>query len=187
MLSNIKPHKAGLLISEPFMLDPNFKRSVVFIADHSEAGTVGYVMNHRSDVVLGDLIPECAASNLPVYLGGPVGNETLHFLHRCYDKMHSGTEVGKGVFWGGDFETIKTLVNEGSLNSEEVRFFVGYSGWERHQLDEELKQNAWMVSNKYPPRDLFKWQPEEFWKNAVLELGPRYAHIINFPETPMWN
>ena len=107
MLNQVSPATGCLLISEPFMSDPNFKRSVVLLAEHNEDGTIGYVLNQKSDYLLKDLIPDCWDAAFPVYIGGPVGNDTLHFVHRCYDRMNSGAEIGKGIYWGGNFETLK--------------------------------------------------------------------------------
>lgn len=187
MLSNITPNTGSLLISEPFMLDPNFKRSVVLLAEHTDDGTVGYVLNQKSDYVLKDLIPDCDDATFPIYLGGPVGNDTLHFLHRCHDRMNSGAEIANGIYWGGSFETLKLLINNNQIQDNEIRFFIGYSGWQEEQLNTELKQNSWLVTNKYNPDFLFSDEEENLWRDIVIGLGPKYAHIVNFPENPLWN
>lgn len=187
MLSQ-KQHQSGsLLISEPFMLDPNFKRSVVLLTEHSDAGSIGFVLNQRSDVVLNDIIPDCWDSTFPVFIGGPVGNDTLHFIHCCYDKLMSGIEIKDGVYWGGDFERLKFLINSNQVHPHEIRFFVGYSGWGEEQLETELEQNSWLIANTYRVEALFAEDEENLWKEVVIGLGPKYAHIANFPENPMWN
>lgn len=187
MINSVAPQSGSLLLSEPFMLDPNFKRSVVLIAEHNEDGTVGYVMNQKSGYYLQDLIPELPNASFPVYVGGPVGNDTLHFIHRCNDRMHSGAEIAKGIFWGGNFETLKLLINNNEVEEGEVRFFLGYSGWDLGQLDKELKQNSWLVTNNYDSGFLFDDEHDNLWRNVILGLGPKYAHIVNFPENPQWN
>ena len=186
MLNPIAPHTGSLLISEPFMLDPNFKRSVVLLAEHNDEGTVGYVLNQKSDYLLRDLIPDCWDALFPIYVGGPVGNDTLHFLHRCYDRMNTGTEIANGIYWGGSFETLKLLINNYQIEDNEIRFFVGYSGWSPEQLDKEQQQNSWLVTNKYNPELLFS-EEENLWRDIVVGLGPKYAHIASFPENPLWN
>ncbi len=187
MLNQISPQTGSLLISEPFMADPNFKRSVVLLTEHTEEGTVGYVLNQRSDFYLKDLVSDFEAENYPVYVGGPVANDTLHFIHRCYDKMNSGTEIANGIYWGGNFETLKLLINTNQVNEKEVIFFVGYSGWDMGQLDREMEQNSWLVTNNYNQDLLFADEEENLWKDIVIGLGPKYAHIVNFPENPLWN
>ncbi|NEU09392.1 YqgE/AlgH family protein [Flavihumibacter sp. R14] len=186
MISQNNHQSGSLLVSEPFMLDPNFKRSVVLLTEHSDSGSIGFVLNQRSDLLLSDVIPDCWDGNFPIFVGGPVGNDTLHFIHRCYDKLLSGIEVKDGVYWGGDFETLKILINSNSIHPQEIRFFIGYSGWGEEQLDTELEQNSWLITNNYTTEALFT-DGDNLWKEIVISLGPKYAHIANFPENPMWN
>src|SRR4030081_1156068 len=107
MLSLIAPGAGRLLISEPFMMDPNFKRAVILLTEHADEGAMGFVLNHQSEYMLSDLMPEMAYSEMPVYIGGPVGIDTLHYIHCVPDKIEDGIEIANGIFWGGDFETVK--------------------------------------------------------------------------------
>lgn len=187
MLSSVNPSAGRLLISEPFLRDPNFKRSVVIISEYSETGTIGFVINQTSALLLRDLIPELPDANFPIYIGGPVGTDTIHFIHRCYDKMNDGVEIGKGIYWGGNFETLKVLIQTNSLDPEEVKFFIGYSGWGQEQLVDEIKENTWIVSDQYHPDVVFSDNDEEIWREVIINLGPKYAHITNFPQDPSLN
>lgn len=186
MLTEARPQSSSLLIFEPFMMDPNFKRSVVFLAEHQEEGTIGYVLNQKSNLVLKDVVEDCPDADFPVYVGGPVAPDTLHFVHRCFDRMNSGQEVAKGIYWGGNFETLKVLVNRREIGEQDIRLFIGYSGWGYKQLEDELKENAWLVANSYTP-DLIFSEEGNLWREVVTGLGARFAHIANFPENPMWN
>lgn len=186
MLSPAKPKQGSLLVSEPFMLDPNFKRSVVLLTEYQQDGVVGFIVNQKSNLILSDILPDCS-SDLPVFIGGPVANDALHFIHRCYDKLNSGIEIGEGVYWGGNFEALQILLNTGQLQSSEIKFFIGYSGWGESQLDDELDQNSWLVTNNYDRKVVFEEDEEDLWKEVVIGLGPKYAHIANFPENPNWN
>lgn len=187
MLSPHKPQSGSLIVSEPFMSDPNFKRSVVLLTECEEAGAVGFILNQRSDLLLNDLITDLKGADFPVYFGGPVAPDTLHFVHSCYDKLNSGIEIRDRVYWGGNFETIKVLFNNNQLSHEEIKFFVGYSGWGAGQLNEEIDQNSWLVTDKYSPEVIFVEDEENLWREVVIGLGPKYAHIANFPENPQWN
>lgn len=180
--------KSGsLLISEPFMPDPNFKRSVVLLTEHGEEGSVGYILNQKSNLFLSDLIPDCWGADFPVYVGGPVSNDTLHFIHNAYNRMQSGEAIADGIYWGGDFETLKLLINQNQIREDEVKFFVGYSGWEPEQLADEIDLKSWIVTNRYRSKLPFENEVERFWNDVVKALGPKYAHLSNFPENPMWN
>jgi putative transcriptional regulator len=187
MLSNILPDDGRLLISEPFMMDPNFKRSVILLTEYSEAGAMGFVLNHQSEYLLGDLLPDLPYSEMPVFVGGPVGEDTLHFIHRCPEKIDGGIEIAEGVFWGGDFDVVKDLVTNYQVTDTEIKFFAGYSGWTPGQLNGEIDEDTWIVTDKYNPEIIFTQDEQNMWKEVVISLGQRYAHIANFPENPEMN
>ena len=187
MLSSITPASGRLLISEPFMNDPNFKRSVILLAEHSEEGTLGYVLSHQSEYKLSDVLPDVGYSEMPVYVGGPVANNTLHFIHRCPDKIEGGVEIWDGIYWGGSFDTVKELVSTFQITENDIKFFAGYSGWTPGQLDIEIEENTWIVANKFNPEIVFTHDEQNIWREVVISLGQRYAHIANFPENPALN
>jgi putative transcriptional regulator len=187
MLSSISAAAGRLLISEPFMMDPNFKRAVILLTEYSDLGAMGYVLNHPSEYMLGDLLPDVSYSEMPVYIGGPVGNNTLHFIHRCPEKIEGGVEIWDGIFWGGDFEQVKELINNYQLTDQDIKFFAGYSGWTEGQLDNELQEDTWIVANKFNPAIVFTHDEQNLWREVVISLGQRYAHIANFPENPTLN
>ncbi|MCZ4223191.1 YqgE/AlgH family protein [Pedobacter rhodius] len=187
MLNNIKPKTGRLLISEPFMADPNFKRSVVLLTEHGEDGTVGYILNQLGNLLLKDVVQDLWAADNLIYFGGPVASDTLHFIHRAYDKLLSGEEMGNGIYWGGNFETLKILINTNAIDESEIKFFMGYSGWGSGQLDNEIKENAWMVSDVSNPDLIFGNDDEKLWRDVIVNLGPKYAHVSNFPIDPSLN
>lgn len=187
MLSDIPAAAGRLLISEPFMMDPNFKRSVVLLMEYADSGAIGFVLNHQSEYLLGDILPDTSYSEMPVYIGGPVGENTLHFIHCVPEKIEGGVEISNGIFWGGDFEQVKQLISSYQLTEKEIKFFAGYSGWTPLQLDDELNDNVWIVTDKYNPQNLFTNSEQNLWKETVISLGQRYAHIANFPENPELN
>jgi len=187
MLSKTIASTGKLLISEPFLNDPNFKRSVVLIADHGEEGTLGFILNQPSKLLLKDLVPDLGQADYPIFIGGPVEVDTVHFIHRCYDKLNSGEEIANGIYWGGNFETLKILVSNNSISAHEVKFFLGYSGWNETQLKEEIEENTWIVSDKYHQDLVFSHNEEELWREVIINLGTKYAHVSNFPSDPSLN
>lgn len=188
MFNKNTPQVASLLISEPFMLDPNFQRSVVLLCEHNdEEGTIGYVLNQPASLLLRDVINDMPEAAFPLFYGGPVAHDSIHFIHKCPDKLHSGVGLGNDIYWGGNFESLKILIQNGDITPEEVKFFIGYSGWSPGQLDMELSENAWVISNHYNPDITFVNHGENLWKEAIVSLGPKYAHVANFPQNPTWN
>lgn len=186
MLSKIAPSAGKILISEPFMLDPQFRRSVVLLVEHAEQGTVGFVLNQETEVTIPDIIPGFPMFDARICIGGPVQTDTLHFIHKIPHLVEGGVEVEEGVYWGGDFEQLREHIAQGKVMLEDVMFFLGYSGWSPDQLIEEIESNAWIVSLT-KSNDIFGADHDDLWKNAVKKLGNKYAHIANFPENPMWN
>lgn len=187
MLNTLEPAAGRLLIAEPFMLDPQFKRSIILITEYAEDGVVGFVLNHASGIYINDAVVDFPETDDKLFAGGPCNPDRLHFLHRCPDKIPDGTDIGNGVFWGGDFEVVKTLSQLNLIGSNEIKFFLGYSGWGVEQLDRELNLNSWIVSNQFDHDLIFNDEEENSWKEAVINMGKRFAHIVNFPSNPQLN
>ena len=141
----IAPAPGVLLIADPFLKDPNFMRTVVFLTDHKEDGTIGFVLNRQYENTLDELLPEIEGHKLPVYYGGPVQMNTIHFLHRYPAEIPGGVEVMNGVFWGGDFDSVIDLINSDKIDPEKIRFYIGYSGWSSGQLDVEMNEKTWLT------------------------------------------
>ncbi|MDQ2720313.1 MAG: YqgE/AlgH family protein [Bacteroidota bacterium] len=182
----ISPSKGILLIANPFLKDPNFSRSVIFLCEHLTEGTFGFVLNKQLPKKLGELLPDLIGINLPVYIGGPVQQDALHFLHQYPDLISGGEEVSKGIYWGGNFESLLIHLKNDSIDPAKVRFFIGYSGWTEGQLDYELKEESWltvMATRKL----IFNTTPENIWKDSLTQLGGNYKMMINFPTDPALN
>lgn len=182
----ITPSKGTLLIANPFLQDPNFSRCVVFICEHMEEGTFGFVLSRPFDFRLNELVPDLESITLPVYMGGPVQQDSLHFLHQYPDDIPGGVEVAEGVFWGGNFESLKAHLINKDLNSGKIRFFIGYSGWSEGQLGDEMKQDSWLTL-KATRRLLFDTQPTDTWKESLKLLGGQYADLVHYPTDPRLN
>lgn len=188
MLNNILPEKGKFLISEPFMQDPNFKRAVVLLTEHGPLGSMGYILNQPLvHLNLKDIISELGDMDIPIYYGGPVANDTLHYIHRCADQLPGGSLIADNVFWGGDYEVLKNLINTKTLRLADIRFFLGYSGWESDQLEAELQENTWMVGHMNNSALVFSENHELIWREAVVDLGEKYAHVSQFPTDPSLN
>ncbi len=175
-----------LLIADPFLRDPNFMRSVVFMCEHKEEGSFGFVLNRKYDQFLGDLVSGVFAADFPVYYGGPVQVNTIHFLHQCPGLIPGGVEVVDGVFWGGDFEIVMDLINSQSLSITDIRFFIGYSGWSEGQLEEEMKIRSWIVGQGNR-KIIFNANIDNTWKESLKDLGGEYVQMVNYPIDPQLN
>lgn len=179
--------KAGnLLIAEPFMLDPNFKRSVILICEKNELGTTGLILNRPLDINMQELVADFPKSKAVVHVGGPVAVDSLFYLHNVGDLLDDSIEVCPGVSWGGDFEKLKFLMETGVIKDQNIRFFVGYSGWSQGQLEEELQESSWVV-DEMDPNYLFRVKPFVLWQTVLNNRGDTYTVIAQIPDSMSLN
>lgn len=182
---NLAPEQGRILISEPLLSDTYFKRSVVLITEHSDKGAVGFVLNKPVDLPLNEVLADFPDFNAQVYIGGPVAKDTIHFLHTLGELIPNSVHVMDNIYWGGDFDSLKELINEGIVEPSQVRFFLGYSGWSPNQLEGEIEDNAWLVTRVEP--DKIMSADKDIWKKTLDELGKKYKVWANFPENPAMN
>ena len=145
-----KLEKGHLLIAEPSIIgDLSFNRSVILLADHTSEGSVGFILNKPLKYTIKDLLPEID-SDFKIYNGGPVEQDNLYFIHNIPDLIPNSIEISNGIFWGGDFEFTKELINTGVIKKKNIRFFLGYTGWDSKQLENEMQANSWiLIKNTY--------------------------------------
>ena len=179
-----------LLISKPFLGDPNFERSVVLLCrDEPANGTFGLVLSRLSTLTLSDVLemprPAHPAASVPLYLGGPVEPDTLHFLHQLAD-LPGAQALGQDVFWGGDFDRLLALLGSGAVLAAEVRLFVGYSGWASGQLAAEMQEQSW-IRQPASAGKVFTLASDAFWRDILREKGGRYKVLANYPVDPSLN
>ena len=182
-----KLKKGSLLIAEPSIIgDLSFNRSVILLADHNEDGSVGFIMNKPLKFSLKDLVPEIN-SKFKVYNGGPVEQDNLYFIHNVPNLIPGSIEISNGIYWGGNFEVTKELLNSGLLKKKNIRFFLGYSGWGINQLETEMQANSWILYKNIYGKNILSIAGTSFWKEKIVELGGEYLIWSNAPENPILN
>jgi putative transcriptional regulator len=182
----IKPAAGKVLIAEPFLQGPYFGRSVVLLTEHNDKGTVGLVLNKSTKFYPDEVIEDLLSFDGELFIGGPVSSNTLSFLHTLGPIVPDTMQVTPTVYWGGDFEHLKRLINEGVASSKTVKFFAGYSGWAPGQLDAEIAENSWVVSN-LSEEQIMAHEVADSWEEAMLHLGDIYKTWTNFPRNPSFN
>ncbi|MDQ2657987.1 MAG: YqgE/AlgH family protein [Bacteroidota bacterium] len=184
--NKIKPERGRLLISEPFLPDPNFERTVVLLCEHNEDGSFGFVLNKPSILKVSEVMEDFATLDSMVYVGGPVQQDTLHFIHRNAI-LENAVEIVTGIHWGGAFENLMLLLETHQIEQKDIRFFLGYSGWGPGQLDAELDQDSWIVCDYVTDQLLFDTGPEIMWRKALENMGGRFSVYSNYPVDPRLN
>ena len=184
--NNVLPSRGKILISEPFLRDATFGRSVVLLIDHTEEGSMGLIINKQLPIFVNDIIKEFKyIENIPLYKGGPIATDTLFYLHTLAD-IPGAIPISKGQYLNGDFDEIKKYILQGNKVDRYIRFFLGYSGWESEQLSTELKENTWLVS-KEENAYLMNGDTKDMWKQALEKLGSKYETWSRFPQVPTFN
>jgi len=184
--NNLKPAKGRILISEPFLADYYFKRSVVLLAEHNDDGSFGLILNKPVDVSFNSAIKGFPKFESKVFLGGPVKTNNLFFIHTAGSLIDESMEIMKGLYWGGDIEVIRELITLNKITPGEIKFFAGYSGWVSRQLEAELERNSWVVSDINAEQVMLS-DPDTLWSNSLQWLGSDYAHWTTFPADPAMN
>ncbi|MBQ8770621.1 MAG: YqgE/AlgH family protein [Bacteroidaceae bacterium] len=182
------PRQGSLLVSAPFLKDYHFARSVVLVVEHNDEGSMGIVMNKNFSnlMTLNELVPELASiPPIPLYKGGPVGRDTLFYLH-TFSYLKDALPLGNGLYVNGDFEQMKRYILAGGETQGMVRFFMGYAGWQRGQLTQEIEANTWMVSNDSQV-DLLNMYLRDLWKESLCDMGGKYAVWSRYPKYPIMN
>lgn len=181
----IKPKQGIILISEPSLKDFYFRQSVVLLAEHNEEGTFGVIVNKPIEVRLDEVITGFSGYEYQVYLGGPVKTDSIFFIHKL-PQIENSLRIMEGLYWGGDIEAIRALMDEGELDENKIRFFLGYSGWHPNQLDREIGEKSWVLSQA-TVNEVINNHPEDLWSNYLKNMGNDYAIWANFPSDPTLN
>ena len=180
------PEKGKILISEPFLPDTFFNRSIIFLTDHTSEGSVGFILNKKLDIKVKDAISGFDSTDDYLNMGGPVAPDTLHYLHTAGELIPNSVSVDGNIFWGGDIEPIKSLLASGKLDKSRIRFFLGYSGWSAGQLDRELKEDSWVIA-QIRSDIVMGNRGNDTWKMVLRSLKNKYRIWADFPESPDMN
>jgi putative transcriptional regulator len=170
----VAPAKGMFLVATPTIDGGPFFESVVLLLSHGEDGTLGLILNRETRVSLSEALPDLdvEAPSHTLYFGGPVALEGLLVLFRSVVPPENAEAVIEDVHFSGDRDVLETLVKE-NQQSDEIRIFIGHSGWAPGQLDAELRRGAWDVM----PADaftVFQTKPELLWEHLTMS-GRTYA------------
>ena len=179
--------KGNLLISNYTLInDLEFNRSVILLTRYDSEGSIGFVINKKSSHKICDLDKEYKDIEAKIYYGGPVSVDTIHFIHKKNSFVVDSEKISNEIYWGKDFNEIIKLIRQKKVDINDVKFFIGYSGWDYDQLGRELDENSWLVLKNYNSNDIFKTK-NELWKNKLISFGEKYKLWANSPENPNYN
>ncbi|MDR4035682.1 MAG: YqgE/AlgH family protein, partial [Parabacteroides sp.] len=165
-----------------------FQRSVVLLIEHTEHGSMGFVLNKKTDLIVNSFFKEFAEfPEIPIYLGGPVSPNRLFFIHSLGDNIiPDALKINDYLYFDGDFNALKRYILNGHPIDGKVKFFLGYSGWTEGQLNHEIKRNSWAVSH-ITTDNILSADGEGYWKDSVELLGNDYKTWTKYPKDPYLN
>lgn len=181
-----KYDKGMLLVANPFLKDENFKRTVVLLCEVNNQNATGFILNTKYHKLLNELIEDIDNINFPVYYGGPVQLDSLHFLHKRPDLIEESFHIIDGIYWGGSFENVLHLLKENILTADEIRFYIGYSGWDNDQLVNEFEEKSWF-SHVANGNFVFHENCHTHWEETLKDMGGEFARLANYPIDPQLN
>jgi putative transcriptional regulator len=189
--NKLNPEKGRLLITEPFEDSSYFNRAVILLCEHNEEGTFGFVLNNYVDIKLSNFEgfprPEEMVFEPKIGLGGPVNSKNLYYIHTLGNQLDNAVHISGNIYAGGDFQQLKNLLFEGAIAENQIRFFLGYSGWVEKQLDGELKRNAWLVADIHDEAEMMNTHHETLWADYMRRQGGKYKAFAHFPKDPALN
>lgn len=180
--------KGKILLAEPYMLDPNFRRAAILLCEHDNesGGSLGFIFNKPLQTNIDELIPDFPEFKAEVHFGGPVQTDTIHYVHSVGDLLDDSVKVCKGVYWGGDFEKLKFLIESKLIKPSQIRFFVGYTGWSKNQLQGEMSAGTWVMADMHA-NYLFRSKQFKLWREIMYSKGNIYTVIASMPDEINWN
>ncbi|WP_208111735.1 YqgE/AlgH family protein [Sunxiuqinia elliptica] len=185
--NHVAPSKGRILIAEPFLPGSYFNRAIILLVAHSDKGAIGFILNKKIDYPVNEILGDFPEFEAEVYIGGPVSTDTIYFIHSLGKLIPGSIHVKDNIYWGGDFEEVKRLIREGLILPGQIRFFLGYSGWDNGQLEEEIGENSWLVSEIEEELVMVDRKTTTMWVEAVREIGGKYSLWEHFPENPSLN
>lgn len=185
-LNTLQLKKGRLLLAEPFMNDPYFKRSVVLLTEYDKANCFGFILNRSLDITVNDVLIDFPEFKAQVYMGGPVETDNLFYIHTQGAYIEGSKKISDNLYWAGNFDQLKEMVANNEIFPHEIKFFLGYSGWDYQQLNNELKHESWIIADakNVTMKDI---NSPQLWHDTLKQMGPKYAILSNFPEDPNLN
>ena len=180
------PEKGKILISEPFLPDTFFNRSIVYLTDHTLQGSVGFILNKKLDLKLSSAIAGFDGWDENINMGGPVAPDTLHYLHSLGELIPDSILIEDNIWWGGDIDAIRDLISAGKITPSQIRFFLGYSGWSAGQLERELREDSWIIA-RVKADIVMNNRGDNTWKRVLRSFKNKYRIWADFPDSPDMN
>lgn len=180
-----KPKVGSLLIAEPFNPEPTFKRSVVLISQHSAKGSIGFIINKPTQLRIHEALDDFPEFDAFIYWGGALKLDSIYYLHSI-EKLEGAIKLAEGVYWGGDYQQLKVMIEAGEIESDQIKFLAGYCAWPAKLLEKEISSDNWWVTEA-DQYSVLVAEPTIIWGKMLMSMGHVYGIMNDFPEDPSLN
>jgi len=178
--------EGNILVAHPLLHDGFFNCSVVYVTNHNLVESLGFVLNFKTEFKLSDVKPEIKNGHFPIYEGGPVGKDQLFYIHKLGNNLSDSVKIKDDIYFGGNFNELMKMIEQGKVKTYDIRFFAGYSGWADGQLENEIKHDHWLI-NKKVDSSFFSNEAEDLWGLQLSEIKNTYSIFADFSDTPSVN
>jgi putative transcriptional regulator len=144
----MKNLEAGIYIkSTAALIGSFFENTTILIVQHNEEGSLGLVTNKPFGKSLHELIEFNHSKPFPIMDGGPVDRDHIFVLHKRPDLIDGGENVHNGLYLGGQMEQVIEVINTSGANQQEIQLYIGYCGWDKGELEEEVEEGSWIIND----------------------------------------
>lgn len=186
--NRLTPLAGRVIIASPLLIDYHFNHSVVMMIKNDEKGNLGIVLNKefKVNMSLNELVHELDdMPKIPLYKGGPVNRYNLSFIHDIKE-IDESIPLRSGLFINGNFDQMIKYIKDGKPIEGRVRFYLGFACWEKGQLQKEIDEDFWIISDPY--KDIIMEKGiDGMWKSCLEVMGEPYRTWAKFPSTPSMN
>ena len=176
-----------VLLSDPFTQDSYFSRSAVLLCRHNKKETFGFVLTNYIEIDLHKLDENLPEIITKISYGGPVEKDHLFYIHTFGKEIEGAEQIIDTLYFGGDYEMLFELIKADPNRINEVRFFIGYAGWDFEQLNNEMKDHSWIAVTNITEKEILSTSSDHFWKDCMTKQGSKFEMISNFPLNPNEN
>jgi putative transcriptional regulator len=176
-----------VLLSDPFTQDPYFSRSAILLCRHNKKETFGFVLTNYIEIDLHKLDENMPEIITKISFGGPVEKDNLFYIHTFGKEIEGAEKIMDTLYFGGDYEMLFELIKADPKRINEVRFFIGYAGWDFEQLNNEMKDHSWIAVTNISEKEILSTSSDHFWKDCMTKQGSKFEMISNFPLNPNEN
>ncbi len=176
-----------VLLSDPFTQDPYFSRSAILLCRHNKKETFGFVLTNYIEIDLHKLDENMPEIITKISFGGPVEKDNLFYIHTFGKEIEGAEKIMDTLYFGGDYEMLFELIKAEPKRINQVRFFIGYAGWDFEQLNNEMKDHSWIAVTNISEKEILSTSSDHFWKDCMTKQGSKFEMISNFPLNPNEN